>query len=102
MTNDQFTKFVIILTSVPGAQSNEALIRDHVRFLKKLDAEKKLVLCGPFSDYAGGMIIINAQDKIEAEAIARLDPFVTSGARTFEVRTWNISCDENNHLGMGG
>lgn len=59
----------------------------------------KLVLCGPFTDHAGGMIILRVKDKSEARAIAAKDPFVRDGVRSFEVRTWEIGNAENNYLG---
>ncbi len=47
------------------------------------------------------MIIIKAFDFNEAKAIAESDPFVLSKVRTFEIRSWELSCEENNHMGMG-
>ena len=38
----------------------EQLVKDHVEHLKALDADGKLVLCGPFSDYPGGMVVFQA------------------------------------------
>ena len=66
--------------------------------LRELDQAGKLVLCGPFLDYAGGMVIVQAESREEAEEIAKRDPFVASGTETYEVRTWELSCEENNHL----
>ena len=101
MIIDKFTKQVVLLSKVPGAEDSEALIREHVNFLRSLQGEGKLILCGPFSDHSGGMIVLNASSKEEAEKIAENDPFVISGSRTYQVRTWQLSCEENNHLGMG-
>jgi uncharacterized protein len=99
--SESFTKYIILLSKVANTKDTETLIRDHVSFLRKLQDQNQLILCGPFSDYSGGMIIINAKSKNEAIAIAESDPFVSAGNRSYEVRTWNISCEENNHLGMG-
>lgn len=96
-----FTYFVVLLEAVAGAATSETLIRAHVAFLKKLDGEGKLVMCGPFTGYPGGMIILEASGMEEAQAIAAQDPFVQRGVRTAEVRAWELSCEENNHMGMG-
>lgn len=48
-----------------------------------------------------GMIIIKSESLEEAKKIAHSDPFVKSGVRTCEVRSWQLSCQQNNHLGMG-
>ncbi|MCP4448185.1 MAG: hypothetical protein GY811_23035 [Myxococcales bacterium] len=47
------------------------------------------------------MIIARAASENEARLIAEADPFVTSGAETYELRRWELSRRGNNHLGMG-
>ncbi|RXJ04652.1 hypothetical protein DS745_03725 [Anaerobacillus alkaliphilus] len=91
----------MLLTLNPGKELTEKLIKEHVHYLKKLESENKLELCGPFSDYKGGMIIIKAKSYEEAKEIAELDPFVISRVESYEIRTWELSCKENNHMGMG-
>lgn len=97
----EFIRFVIFLTSIDGKKTSEELIRNHISFLRKLDKEKKLVMCGPFTDKKGGMIVLKAANLEEAKKIAANDPFVREGIRRFEVRSWELSCEENNHMGMG-
>ncbi|MCD8511370.1 MAG: YciI family protein [Bacillus sp. (in: Bacteria)] len=96
-----FTRYVILLSLVPGKKLTEPLIREHVQFLKGLEREGRLELCGPFTDYEGGMIVIKASSMAEAVEIAKSDPFVLSEVETFEVRTLELSCEENNHMGFG-
>lgn len=48
----------------------------------------------------GGMVIIMAEDLIEATNIAKSDPFISSGYKTFEIRTLELANDENNYLLM--
>jgi len=98
---DDFTRYVITLTKRPGQRLSEPLIRAHVAHLRQLDAAGRLILCGPFADGQGGMIIVRAGSLAEAEAIAQADPFVTSGTEDYTVRTWHLSCEANNHMGMG-
>lgn len=98
---DVYTRYVILLSLNPGQSLNGSLVRDHVSHLRELDRQGKLVLCGPFRDYPGGMIIIRAGSYEEADRIARNDPFVSSGTESYELRTWELSCEENNHLGAG-
>lgn len=99
-TDAGFLRYVILLSHA-GKPMTEALIRAHVEHLKKLDAERRLVLCGPFKDHPGGMVVVKAASKEEARAVAEADPFVKEGVETYELRTWELSCAENNHLGMG-
>ena len=97
----EFTRFVVLLNTIEGVVTSEQLIRDHVAFLRKLDEEGKFLMGGPFTNYAGGMMVIKAADLEEAQKISANDPFVKQGVRTAEVRAWELSCEENNHMGMG-
>ena len=99
--NDPYTRYVYILTQIPGKQFNEDIVRSHVRHMKKLDDEGKLVICGPFTDHKSGMVIINVDSHDEAKEIAETDPFVSEGYETYDLRTLQLSCKENNHMGMG-
>jgi len=96
-----FTRYVILLSAIEDRATPPDIIRDHIAFLRCLDGEGKLVLCGPFTNQSGGKVIIRASNMEDATDIAKGDPFVRSGIRRFEVRSWQLSCEENNHLGMG-
>ena len=69
--------------------------------LKRLEDRGQLELCGPFPDHDGGMVVLRGVSEEEARAIAEADPFVASGAETFELRKLEVSCRDNKHLGMG-
>lgn len=99
--DSEFTRYVILLSAVNETSASRRIVRDHVTYIRKLDADGKLVMCGPFTSVNGGMIIIRSNSMEEATKIAKSDPFVQSGARDFEVRSWELSCEANNHLGMG-
>ena len=77
---------------------NKDIIKNHVEYLKELKSQGKLVLCGPFTDYPGGMVIISADNLEEAKKIAKLDPFIVSECKTFEIRTLELANEENNYL----
>src|SRR3989338_465078 len=94
----EYTRYVILLAKVPGRETPPDVVQHHVAHLQKLDHEGRLVLCGPFTDHASGMVIVKARDKEEAPRLAKADPFVIEGVRTFEIRTWLLACAENNYL----
>ncbi|SHK11285.1 Uncharacterized conserved protein YciI, contains a putative active-site phosphohistidine [Anaerocolumna jejuensis DSM 15929] len=77
---------------------NEEIVKSHVEHLKELKSQGRLVLCGPFSDYPGGMVVFLAEDLAEATKIAEADPFIASGCKTFEIRTLEQANEENNYL----
>lgn len=76
---------------------NLETVKKHVQYLKKLDDLGKLVLCGPFTDCDGGMVILECKNIEEARAIAESDPFIKEGYKTFELRTLGIANKENNY-----
>jgi uncharacterized protein YciI len=77
---------------------SEALVKSHVEHLKTLKEQGKLILCGPFEDYPGGMVIYSAEDLKEATEIANSDPFISSGCKSYEIRTFEMANEENNYL----
>ncbi|WP_018213455.1 YciI family protein [Desulfitobacterium hafniense] len=77
---------------------HEEIIKDHVEYLKELKSQGRLVLCGPFTDYPGGMVVLLAEDLAEATSIAQADPFIASGCKSFEMRTLAEANEENNYL----
>lgn len=90
--------YVIFLNAVRGKPFTPAAIHAHVNHLRTLDQAGKLVLCGPLKDAEMGLVIIRAADTAEAETVARTDPFVVQGFRTFTVRTLEVASAENNYL----
>ena len=77
---------------------NLQVVQEHVEHLRTLDQEGRLVLCGPFADYPGGMVVFRADSEDEALRIAESDPFITSGFKTFELRTLEVANADNNYL----
>lgn len=77
---------------------NKELIKSHVDHLKELKNQGRLVFCGPFTDYPGGMVIFLAEDLAEATKIPKSDPFIASGYKSFEIRTLEPANDDNNYL----
>jgi uncharacterized protein len=77
---------------------NNDIIKSHVEYLRSLKAQDKLILCGPFSDYPGGMVVISAESIIEATDIAKSDPLIVSGCKSFEIRTIELANEDNNYL----
>lgn len=77
---------------------NQEIITKHIHHLRQLDEDGVLVLCGPFADYAGGIVIVQAADKETALRIALADPFVNEGYKTFTLRTLEIANASNGYL----
>lgn len=97
---NKFIRYVYLLSDIEDVDTPFDAIKAHVEHLKNLEADEKLVLCGPFSDFKGGIVIFKAESITEAKAVAEADPFVKGGYRTYELRTLELSCAENDHMGI--
>jgi uncharacterized protein len=84
--------FALICTDKPNSLELRVTTRpEHVKFLESLGSALKAG--GPFTDDAGNMngslIIIEAADRAEAQAIAARDPFARAGLfSSTEIRPW--------------
>jgi len=97
-TPDDHLRYFIFLNQAGGKRLTQEVIEKHVAHLRKLDSEGRLEICGPFTDFAGGVVVVDALSIEEAHQIAISDPFVNQGYRTYEIRTMKWSREENNHL----
>jgi uncharacterized protein YciI len=88
--------FVMLMQNQNPLDMN--VVRRHVDHLKRLEAENRLVLCGPFSDYAGGMVIAKASTCEEARKLFDSDPYIAEGYKTYELRTLDVAERENGYL----
>lgn len=75
-----------------------SVVARHVSYLKRLDQEGLLVLCGPFIDEPGGMVVFRAGSMDEAHKIAQSDPFIHEGYKTYSIRTMEIADASNHYL----
>lgn len=83
--------FMIKLTIVVDRASYEPYLPAHLAYLRELDTRGALVLSGPFADRTGGLVLINAASREEAEAIVQADPLVANKVDTYELREWLIT-----------
>ena len=82
--------FVIIGHDGDKAQELRPIHREeHLAGLRKLLDAGKLVIAGPFTDKTGSLVIIDAADQAEADAIAAGDPYVREGIfASYEVKPY--------------
>ncbi len=61
----------------------------HREYAARLMAEGKLVTAGPLADGSGGLLIYEADTLEDAEALVRVDPYMTGGAiARYELTGW--------------
>jgi uncharacterized protein YciI len=90
-------RYLVLHTPGPQWQPGRSLfeqegVQEHVTHFRKLLAEGKLSLGGPFLDeFAGGMMIpTEGLSEAEITAFANADPAVASGLLRVAVRPWLV------------
>jgi uncharacterized protein YciI len=83
--------YMIKLTIVVDRAIYEPYLPAHLAYLQDLKARGVLLLSGPFTDRTGGMVLISAASRTEAETIAQADPLVANRVDTYELREWLIT-----------
>lgn len=87
--------FALICKDRPGALQVRLDTRPaHLAWLQGLNEAKKVAFAGPFLNDdgkpEGSLVVIEADDKAEAEALAASDPYAEAGLfESVEVRCWN-------------
>ena len=90
--------YVITMKMKEGKKFDPSVIQRHVEHLRSLDDNGRLVVCGPFKDGKGGMVVLRAQSQEEAEGMAKQDPFIADGFEDYEVRELVAANRNNNYL----
>jgi uncharacterized protein YciI len=88
--------FVYFLENV-ARPTPEAIAR-HVAHLRALDDAGALVVCGPFADGNGGLVVVTAVTESAAREMAERDPFVTEGFKRIHLRELTRASRENDYL----
>ena len=96
-------KWLYVMMIKKGKTYNKvtkAVIERHVENLRKLDAEGKIALCGPFKGYPGvaGMVIFKTQSYEEAEALCKQEPLVAEGHASYILAALQVADKDNNYL----
>jgi uncharacterized protein YciI len=63
----------------------------HLSYLESKAKEGKVALSGRFADSKGALIVWRVRSMVEAEELARGDPYYTAGLIDYELREWNLS-----------
>jgi len=89
--------FAIFTSPVDGLGPIFANIEEHLKFQVELEREGVMFAAGPLwtddeESWEGeGLVVVRAESREAAIAIAERDPMHISGARSFRVRPWLIN-----------
>jgi uncharacterized protein YciI len=77
--------FIISLTYIKPLEEVDALLEEHVEYLKEQYALKNFLVSGRKAPRTGGVILARAVSREEIETIITLDPFYCHGAAEYEI-----------------
>ena len=77
--------FVLLLSYTKPVEEVDAVMREHMAWLRRQYAAGRFVVSGRQIPRTGGVIVARGDDREEIEEIAASDPFVTAGVATVEV-----------------
>jgi uncharacterized protein len=84
-------KIAAILEYIPDKEKIASVRPSHRQYLTGLREKGQLVICGPFTDDAGGLIVYDADSPAAVETILKGDPFYTNGIiAKYQVRPWKV------------
>lgn len=65
----------------------------HLEFLARGREEGWVLMNGRFTNGSGGLIIYRAENEEEAVILVKQDPYISLGARNFEIYEWDMETD---------
>ncbi len=97
LTRNMLRKKFFVVLSQPSAtpEKLKALLPAHLEYMIGLEKRGVLFASGPLSDGAGppsgaGLTVLRVANAREARKIAKADPFVVAGLRSFELKEWTV------------
>ena len=73
-----------------GKSVFEQPLQQHLTYVRGLAARGTLRLGGPFTDDCGGLIVVDAADAADAQALLEADPAVRDGVMAAEAHPWKL------------
>ncbi|MCR8634010.1 YciI family protein [Paenibacillus radicis (ex Xue et al. 2023)] len=83
-------KYYAVFLPIINIEKSQQFRPQHLEFLEKGRNEGKIFASGKFSDGSGGLVIYIAESTDEVVEAVRQDPYVSSGARGYEIHEWEI------------
>jgi uncharacterized protein YciI len=73
-----------------GKSVMEQPLKEHGKYILSLYVKGSMKLAGPFTDNAGGAVLLEVSNEAEAKAMVANDPAVKSGVFVYEMHPWKL------------
>ena len=92
LTKDMLKLKLFVIFSEGKGLDLKPYLAEHLQYMIELEREGKLFASGPLGNpiRGDGMTIVRAASEDEARELAKRDPFVINGIRTFTIKPWTV------------
>ncbi|MEB3101936.1 YciI family protein [Ferviditalea candida] len=84
-------KTYVVFLPMLDAEKSKLHRPEHLAYLEEQAAQGHIFAKGPFVDGSGGMVIYKAKSMEDVEMRVKNDPYVQTGARSYEIREWAMN-----------
>lgn len=88
-------QYYLMFRTVENPDRIPGVLLSHYEWMIAMEKEGHVFASGPIFDKGGeqgvGLTVFRAENWEQAEALAAGDPFVQSGAVTFEIKRWQVN-----------
>jgi uncharacterized protein YciI len=75
---------------VQGKPIKQQPPKEHGKYMLALFAKGTMKFAGPFTDDAGGAVVLEVAGEAEATAIVKADPAVQNGVFLYDLHPWEL------------
>ncbi len=86
-------KYFAVFLQMKDELKSKTHRQEHLDFLAKMREQNRIFLFGRLVDGAGGLIIYQGESLAQVDEWAKQDPYVTLGAREYEIHEWDMNSD---------
>ncbi len=91
--------FLVLLSGKSQSGLDEELLINHITHLKRLKQSGNLLVCGPFVDDSGAMLVVQAESQEAAKNLIQNDPFIKESYYCdFSLTEFYLADEANNYL----
>lgn len=84
-------KTYVVFLPMLDAEKSKLYREEHLAYLGEHAAQGHIFARGPFVDGWGGMVIYKADSMEQVQTWVKNDPYILTGARSYEVHEWAMT-----------
>jgi uncharacterized protein len=84
-------KYFAVFLPMKDEEKSKKFRAEHLTYLQEKVEAGNVFAKGRFVDGAGGLVIYMAESLETAEEMVKKDPYVVTGARSYEIHEWEMT-----------